>query len=260
MTQDYFDERAALRLPSRRALITGGTSGIGLETARAFLAEGARLIVTGSSDESVRQAQEELGSDVVVLRSNAADVQDQRELAATVSEHFGQLDVAFLNAGTSLWQPIEDWDEQTFDRIFATNVKGPYFLVQALLPFLANPASIVLNASAFAHIGVPMTSVCTASKAALLSLIKTLSSELMPRGIRVNAVSPGPIDTPIFDKIGLTDENKEQAIQEVLGRSPTGRFGHPREIANAVVFLASSASAWTIGSEFIIDGVRLLGL
>ncbi len=260
MTQDLADAARSLRLPSKRALITGGTSGIGLETAREFLAEGARLIVTGSSDESVRKAQEELGSSTVVLRSDAASIDDQRKLATAVGEHFGQLDVVFVNAGASLWRPIEAWDENSFDRIFGTNVKGPYFLIQALLPFLANPSSIVLNASAFAHIGVPMTSVCSATKAALLSLVKTLSSELMSRGVRVNAVSPGPIDTPIFDKLGLHDELKDVAIQEVVNRSPTGRLGRPREIASAVVFLASSASAWTIGSEFLIDGGRLLGL
>uniref|UniRef100_UPI00403F4160 SDR family NAD(P)-dependent oxidoreductase n=1 Tax=Pseudomonas sp. MS646 TaxID=3118751 RepID=UPI00403F4160 len=189
------------RLQGKRTLITGGTSGIGLETAKQFLAEGARVIVTGVNPESIAKAQAELGSEVLVLRADSASIDAQKELAQAVQAHYGQLDVAFLNAGVSVWLPIEEWTEEMFDRSFDINVKGPYFLIQALLPVFANPASVVLNTSVSAHLGDARSSVYGATKAAFLNMSKTLSSELLPRGIRVNAVSPGPIDTPLYDKL-----------------------------------------------------------
>lgn len=146
------------------------------------------------------------------------------------------------------------WDESAFDRTFNINLKGPYFLLQSLLPVLANPASVVLNASINAHIGMPNSSVYAASKAALLSLARTLSGELISRGIRVNAVSPGPISTPLYDKLGLSTEELQKVSAGLRGQIPAGRFGQPAEIAKAVVFLASEESAFTVGSELIIDG------
>ena len=258
MRSDRFVKEAMPRLPSKRTLITGGTSGIGLETAHQFLSEGAHVVVTGSSAESVAQAQREFGSDVLALQVDSSSVADQRRLAATLKEHYGQLDVAFINAGISIWQPMEAWTEDNFDRVFATNVKGPYFLIQALLSTFADPASVILCSSAFAHIGVPRTSVCSATKAALLSLTKTLSSELIARNVRFNAISPGPIDTPMFDRIGLAEHARDQAILEVVSRIPTKRLGRTEDVANAAVFLASNESAWTIGSEIAVDGGRLL--
>ena len=149
---------------------------------------------------------------------------------------------------------MEQWDEAAFDRSFATNVKGPFFLVQALLPMFANPASIVLNASVNAHIGMPNTSVYGATKGALLSLVRTLSGELIARGIRVNAVSPGPISTPLYGKLGLSEADLSSVAASIQSQVPVGRFGQPSEIAQAVVFLASDESAFTVGSEFLIDG------
>src|SRR6187402_826805 len=160
------------RLEGKRTLITGGTSGIGLETAKQFLAEGARVIVTGNNPDSLAQARAELGPEVLVLRADSASVAEQQKLAAEVKAHFGQLDVAFLNAGISVWVPMEDWTEEMFDRSFAVNVKGPYFLVQALLPVFANPASVVLNTSISAHVGAATSSVYGATKAAFLNLSK----------------------------------------------------------------------------------------
>ncbi|WP_053149292.1 SDR family oxidoreductase [Pseudomonas sp. Pf153] len=246
------------RLLNKRTLITGGTSGIGLETAKQFLAEGARIIVTGVNPDSIAAAKAEFGSDVLVLRADSASVSAQKELAQAVERHYGKVDAVFLNAGVSVWQPIEDWSEKMFDRSFDVNVKGPYFLIQALLPVFANPASVVLNTSISAHVGSTRSSVYAATKAAFLSLSKTLSSELMQRGIRVNAVSPGPVDTPLYDKMGIPDAYRQQLNADIIQSIPAGRFGTPEEVAKAVLYLASDESRWTMGSEIVVDGGRLL--
>ena len=246
------------RLQGKRTLITGGTTGIGLETARQFLAEGARVVITGNNPDNIAAARTELGSEVLALRCDAADVAAQGKLAEAVREHYGRLDVAFLNAGVSVWQPVEAWTEAMFDRSFAINVKGPYFLLQALLPVFANPASVVLNTSINAHVGAARSSVYAATKAALLSLSKTLSGELLGRGIRVNAVSPGPVDTPLYDKLGIPDAYREQVNRDIVATIPSGRFGTPEEVAKAVVYLASDESKWTVGSEIVVDGGRML--
>jgi NAD(P)-dependent dehydrogenase (short-subunit alcohol dehydrogenase family) len=231
-------------------LITGGTSGIGLETAKQFIAEGARVAVTGSSAKSIEEARKVLGKDVLVIQSDAGDVAAQKAVAEQVKKAFGGLDVVFINAGIGDFRPVDSFDEAGFDRSFAVNVKGPYFLIQALLPILANPASIVLNTSINAHIGMPMSSIYAATKAALQSLIRTLSGELIGRGIRVNAVSPGPIATPLHGKIGMDDA----AIKGLITQIPAGRRGDPSEVAKAVVFFASDESRFTIGAELTIDG------
>lgn len=242
------------RLDGKRALITGGTSGIGLETAHQFLAEGARLAITGSSNGSIEAARSELGPDVLVLRADAGDAAGQRQLAQAVGEAFGKLDIVFVNAGIAKLQPVEEWSEAEFDRTIAINLKGPFFLIQALLPFLANPASVVLNTSINARIGMPNSAAYAASKAGLASYARTLSGELIGRGIRVNAVSPGPISTPIYGKLGLSAEELDKTSAAILGQIPAGRFGEPTEIAKAVVFLASEESAFTVGSELVVDG------
>lgn len=193
------------RLQGKRALITGGTTGIGLETARRFMAEGARVAVTGSTPSSLESAASALGKDALVLRVDASDATAQGGLAKQLEAAFGGLDVVFINAGVAEFRPLEAWDAEGFDRTFAINVRGPFFLIQALPPILANPASLVLNASIRAHMGSPQSSVYAASKAALLSLTRTLSGELIGRGIRVNAVSPGPIATPLYDRLAGRD-------------------------------------------------------
>lgn len=238
------------RLQGKRALITGGTSGIGLETAKEFLAEGARVAVTGASTKNIEEARKVLGRDVLVIQADAGDVAAQQDIARQVKEAFGGLDILFVNAGIGDFRPVENWDEAGFDRSFAVNVKGPYFLIQALLPLFANPASIVLNTSINAHIGMPMSSIYAATKAALLSMARTLSGELISRGIRVNAVSPGPVATPLHGKIGMDDET----IKGLVAQIPVGRRGDTAEIAKAVVFFASDESTFTVGSELIIDG------
>jgi len=238
------------RLQGKRALITGGTSGIGLATAQEFVAEGARVAVTGGTPATLEAAKAALGGDVVVIRADAGDVAAQQQVAAQIRDAFGGLDILFVNAGIGEFRPLAAWDEASFDRSFAVNVKGPFFLIQALLPILANPAAIVLNTSINAHIGMPASSVYAATKAALSSFIRTLSGELIGRGVRVNAVSPGPIATPLHGKLGMD----ETAIAGLVAQIPAGRRGEPSEIAKAVVFLASDEAAFTIGSELTIDG------
>jgi NAD(P)-dependent dehydrogenase (short-subunit alcohol dehydrogenase family) len=242
------------RLKGKRALITGGTTGIGLETAREFLNEGARVAITGKNPKTLDAARKELGSDVLVIASDASDAAAQKQVADAVQKAFGALDILFVNAGIVDMRPIEQFDGDAFDRSFAINLKGPYFLIQALLPVFANPASIVLNGSVNAHIGMPNTTIYAATKAALLSLARTLSGELISRGIRVNAVSPGPISTPLYSKLGFSDAQLKEVATSIQGQVPLGRFGSPSEIAHAVVFLASDESAFTVGSELLIDG------
>ncbi len=219
------------RLKNKRALITGGTSGIGLETARQFLNEGARVAITGKNPATLEAARQELGTDVLIIPADASDGAAQKMVAETIRQQFGSLDILFVNAGLAELHPLEQWSEAAFDHTFAINVKGPFFLVQALLPILANPASIILNASVNAHIGMPNTSVYGASKAALLSLARTLSGELISRGIRVNAISPGPIATPLYSKLGLSESDLKNVSSSIQSQVPAGRFGNPGEIA-----------------------------
>jgi NAD(P)-dependent dehydrogenase (short-subunit alcohol dehydrogenase family) len=235
------------RLQGKRALITGGTSGIGLETARRFVEEGARVAITSHNAAGLDAARRELG-DALVIEADAGKATDQRKVAEEIQRAFGQLDVLFINAGIVELRPIGHWDVAAFDRSFDTNVKGPYFLLQELLPVFANPASIVINGSVNPHIGMPTSSIYAATKAAMISLTKTLSGELISRGIRVNAVSAGPIMTPIH--AGRSEEEQAAFIRQI----PLGRFGKPSEIANAVVFLASDEAAFTVGAELLIDG------
>jgi NAD(P)-dependent dehydrogenase (short-subunit alcohol dehydrogenase family) len=242
------------RLTGKRALITGGTTGIGLETARRFLEEGARIAITGKNPATLEAARKDLGSEVLVVASDASDVAAQKAVAETIRQEFGGLDALFVNAGIADLRPVEKWDESGFDRSFGINIRGPFFLIQALLPVFANPASIVLNASVNAHIGMANTSVYGATKAALLSLTRTLSGELIARGIRVNAVSPGPIETPLYGKLGLSDADLKTVSASIQSQVPAGRFGKSCEIAQAVVYLASDESAYMVGGELMIDG------
>jgi len=242
------------RLQGKRALITGGTTGIGLETARQFLKEGARVAITGNNPATLETARKQLGPDVQVIPSDAGNAAAQKQVADAVRQAFGGLDVLFVNAGIVDMRPFDQFDEAGFDRSFNIMLKGPYFLTQALLPVFAKPASIILNGSVNAHIGMANTTVYAAAKAALISLARTLSGELISRSIRVNVVSAGPIATPLLSRLGLPEEQLKAVKTSIQGQVPLGRFGEPSEIACAVVFLASDESAFTVGSEFIIDG------
>src|ERR1700760_1436248 len=222
------------RLQGKRALITGGTSGIGLETAKLFVAEGARVAVTGTNPKTLEAAKEQLGPEAAVIPSDAGAAADQASLAVEIRTLFGELDILFVNAGVADLRPLAAWGGASFDRSFAINVKGPLFLIQALLPVFSNPASIVLNGSVNAHIGMPNTTVYAASKAALISLARTISGEFIGRGIRVNVISPGPIATPLYGKLGFSETQLKEVAQRIQGQVPAGRFGNPAEIARAV--------------------------
>ncbi len=242
------------RLQNKRALITGGTTGIGLETAKRFLEEGARVMVTGTNPKTLEQAKKELGEVVEVVASDASNVAAQSALADTVQKSLGGLDVLFVNAGIVDLRPLEQIDEAAFDRSMAINLKGPYFLIRAMLPLFSKPSSIVVNASVNAHIGMQNTTIYAATKAGLLSLTRTLSGELLSRGIRVNAVSPGPTATPLLSRTGMSEAELKNVGEQIQKMVPAGRFAQPREIADAVVYLASDESAYMVGGEILIDG------
>jgi NAD(P)-dependent dehydrogenase (short-subunit alcohol dehydrogenase family) len=242
------------RLDGKRALITGATSGIGLETARQFLIEGAAVAITGRSQERLDKVAHDLGPEIVALRSDAGDIEGQKNIARVLAKRWGLVDVLFINAGDVTHRPLAEWDEATYDTLMATNLKGPLFLIQALLPLLGSPASIILCGSVSAHIGLPQSSVYAASKAGLLSLARTLSGELKVRAIRVNGLSPGPTETPALGKLGLPAEAENALREEIRNLVPIGRMGTPLELAKAAVFLASDESAYVVGTELLVDG------
>ncbi|NDL61547.1 SDR family oxidoreductase [Acerihabitans arboris] len=243
------------RLIDKYALITGGASGIGLETARQFLAEGATVAITGRNADALARAAADLGGErVMCLQSDAGDPAAQAMLAQKLSARWPRLDVLLINAADVTHRPVEGWDEASWDRLMATNLKGPFFLVQSLLPLLHAPASVILCGSVSAHIGLPQSSPYAASKAALLSLSRTLSGELLSRGIRVNSLSPGPTQTPALEKLGLDGAAYAALLAEIKQLVPLGRLGTPLELAKAAVYLASDESAFVVGSELIVDG------
>lgn len=242
------------RLAGKHALITGGTSGIGLETARQFVAEGAHVAITGRSGEGLDRARRELGDTVLTIRSDAGDIAGQQILADQLRAAWPTLDILYVNAGDVTHRPLADWNEEIFDVLMETNLKGPFFLIRALLPLFANPASVILCGSVSAHIGLPQSSVYAASKAGLLSLARTLSGELKDRGIRVNGLSPGPTETPALGKLGLEAEAEAALRDDIRALVPIGRMGTPTELAKAAVFLASDEAAFVVGTELLVDG------
>jgi NAD(P)-dependent dehydrogenase (short-subunit alcohol dehydrogenase family) len=242
------------KLEGKVAVITGGNSGIGLATAKEFKEQGARVVITGRDQKTLDQAKREIGGDVLALRSDASSLTEIDKLLAAVKEKFGKIDVLFVNAGIGKFVPVEDVTEELFDSIMDINFKGAYFTIQKALPFLNDNASIVLNTSIVAHIGMPNSSVYAASKAALITLARTLSAELVGRGIRVNAVSPGPIATPILNRMGLPPEALEETRNGLKDQVPMKRLGRPEEIAKTVLFLASSDSSFLLGTEITADG------
>lgn len=242
------------RLQGKHTLITGGSGGIGLETARRFRAEGARVAITGRHAAALSAAGQALGPDVLLLQSDAGRLDDQAALARQLGEHWPRLDAVFVNAGDVTHRPMQDWDEATYDQLMAINLKGPFFLLQALLPLLANPSSVILCGSVSAHIGLPQSSAYAASKAGLLSLARTLSGEWAKRGIRVNGLSPGPTATSALGKLGLSGDEEAALRQQIRDLVPIGRMGTPLEQAQAAVFLASDESSFVVGTELQVDG------
>lgn len=242
------------RFANKSILVTGGSSGIGLAAARAFADEGARVVITGRDATALSNAVSQLGSRAIALRNDAGSVAEARQLGRDLAAQSIQLDGVFINAGSAKFAPFDAVDETLWDQTFDTNVKGAYFQLQALLPLLNSGASIVINGSINAHIGMPNSSVYAASKAALITLARTLSAELLPRGVRVNVVSPGPVATPLYGKLGMDKETLEATAAQIQAQVPLGRFGTPEEIASTVLHLASPESAFIVGSEIIVDG------
>lgn len=242
------------RFEGKSVLVTGGSSGIGFAAAQAFIAEGAKVIITGRDTAALAAAKASLGANAIALRNDAGVVAEARDLAAALASQQLRLDAVFVNAGSARFAPLTAVDESLWDDSFASNVKGAYFQIQALLPQLNTGASIVLNGSINAHIGMPNSSVYAATKAALISLAKTLSAELLPRGVRVNVVSPGPISTPLYGKLGMDAATLEATAAQIQGQVPLGRFGTPQEVAATVLHLAAAESSFIVGSEIVIDG------
>jgi len=242
------------RLLNKTALVTGGTSGIGLATAREFISEGAKVIITGRNEESLKTALKELGANATGFISDTSDLFEIRELCRKVSDKMATIDILFINAGIAKFAPIEDIDEASFDEQFNINVKGAYFTIQQLLPLMPAGSSIILNTSINAHIGRPNASVYAATKAALLAFAKNLSAELVHRKIRVNAISPGPVETPFYGKLGIPENYIDKATQNIKDQIPLGRFASALELARVAAFFASDDSSFLLGAELIADG------
>lgn len=244
-----------MRLAGKTALITGGNSGIGLATTRAFVTEGARVVISGRNSTTLAATKAELGDQVSTIESDASDVAQIAQLAEWVADTLpAGLDVLFANAGVGRFTPLGQTSEASFDEVFNTNVKGVFFLVQALLPQFKAGSSIILTGSTAPLTAAAGTAAYAASKAAVRALARVLSADLTPRGIRVNAVTPGPIATPIWSRTGAPQQMIDQTMQRISRSVPAGRMGRAEEVAGAVVFLASDDSSYMLGSEIVIDG------
>jgi NAD(P)-dependent dehydrogenase (short-subunit alcohol dehydrogenase family) len=243
------------RFVGRVAVIIGGNSGIGLATAKAFAAEGAQVVITGRDPDTLRTAVQEIGHEAVAHRSDIADLGQIDALFARLGEHFGKLDILFVNAGTGAFLPIEAVTEADWDRIQDTNLKGVFFTVQKALPLLHTGSSIILTGSIGALKGIPTGSVYAASKAGLRALGRSFAAELVGRGIRVNVVSPGPVETPIIYRTGGLPAEAVPALREqMIANTPMKRMGAPEEVAAAVLFLASDGAGFVTGIDFLVDG------
>jgi NAD(P)-dependent dehydrogenase (short-subunit alcohol dehydrogenase family) len=243
-----------MKLSNKIVLVTGGTSGIGLETAKLFRDEGARVIVTGADQAGLDAASRALGSNVLALRADLRKPDELEKVFDEIQRRFGHLDILFANAGIGLAAPLEAVTEQQIDEQFAINFKGVFFAVQKAAPLLAKGGSIVLTTSFLNAVGTRGLSILSATKAAVRSLARSLGAELAPRGIRVNAVSPGPISTPFHSKLGLSQQALKDAAEEIETQVPLHRFGEPDEVARTVLFLASEDASFITGSEVVVDG------
>lgn len=243
------------KLSGKVAVITGGNSGIGLATAKRFVAEGAFVYITGRRQANLDAAVQEVGKDVVGVQGDVANPADLDRLYEQVKREKGHIDILFANAGIAEFAPFGTYTEEHFDKIFNANVKGLVFTVQKALPLLADGATVVLNGSIVSSKGMANMGVYNATKAAVRSFARTWTAELAPRKIRVNVVSPGPIDTPgVANLVGNNEEAQKQFQSQVVGGVPLGRIGEPDEIAKVVVFLSSDDSSYVAGIELFADG------
>ncbi|KAG8154102.1 SDR family oxidoreductase [Burkholderia catarinensis] len=241
------------RYQDKKVVIIGGTSGMGLATAKMLLDGGARVLVTGLSKAGLESAQKEIGQNAVVVSGDARSLTDIDTLAAQVKAEFDTIDLLFVNAGFSIPTPVANVTEAVYDEVFSLNAKGPFFAVQKLTPLINRGGAVVLTTSVANVKGLPGQATYGAAKAALRSFARVLAAELLPQEIRVNAVSPGPIDTGILEKVFPTEEMRTQVKGHTVGIIPMKRFGTSEEIAKAVLFLAFDAT-FTTGAELPVDG------
>jgi NAD(P)-dependent dehydrogenase (short-subunit alcohol dehydrogenase family) len=246
--------KQAGKLEGKIALITGGNSGIGLATAKQFVNEGAYVFITGRREAELAAAKKQIGKNVTAIQGDVSNLDDLDRLFAQIKKEKGKIDIVFANAGVARYAPIGTITEDFFDSIFDINVKGVLFTVQKALPLLRDGGSIILNASIVGSKGLSSNSVYSATKAAVRSFARTWTTDLKDRGIRVNAMSPGPIDTPGLSELLASSETGEQRRKMISNTVPLGRFGKPEEIAKAVVFLASDDASYITGIELFVDG------
>jgi len=242
------------KLDGKIALITGGNSGIGLATAKRFVAEGAFVYITGRREAELAVAVKDIGKNTTAVQGDVAKLGDLDRLFARIRQDHGRLDVVFANAGIAKYAPLDQITEELYSAVFDVNVKGVLFTVQKAVPLLSDGASVILNASIVGSKGFASNAVYSATKAAVRSFARTLTTELKERRIRVNAVSPGYTDTPGFDELLASSENVRQRIKMLPAMVPAGRMGTPDEVAKAVVFLASDDSSYITGIELFVDG------
>jgi len=242
------------KLENKVAVITGGSSGIGLATAKEFIASGAKVVIFGRSKQALDNATESLGSNSISVQGDVSKVSDLDRLYSITISRFGGIDILFVNAAQAKLAPIADTTEDLFDEMIGINFKGAYFTLQRAIPHLNNDASVIITTSWLNNIGFGGSSLLSASKAALRSVVRVASAELIEKGIRVNAVSPGAIGTPLWGKIGLPEEVLKAAGEAITNQIPVKRWGQAEEIAKTVLFLASADSSYIIGNELMVDG------
>jgi NAD(P)-dependent dehydrogenase (short-subunit alcohol dehydrogenase family) len=242
------------KLSNKVAVITGGNSGIGLATAKLFVDEGAKVAIFGRDAASLDRAVQVLGSQAIAVRGDVTSVQDLKALYEQVKRQFGGVDIVFANAGVAEFMPLEAVNDDHYAKVMNINVKGVMLTVQQALPVLNAGASVILTTSGVNKIGMPGSSVYTATKAAVRSFARTWSAELVGRGARVNALSPGYTETPIFGKLGMDEAALQQLATKAQQEVPLGRFAQPSEMASAALFLASNDSSYIVGAEINVDG------
>lgn len=242
------------RLNNKVAVITGGNSGIGFATAKEFIAQGAKVVITGRNQSLIDEAVKQLGANAIGVLSNASSVKDTEALVSKVSGLYGKVDVLFVNAGVFYPTPVGQISEEGFDEQMGVNLKGAIFTIEKFLPILSEGASVINLSSVNAYTGMPNTAVYAASKAALNAYTRTAATELAPKNIRVNSVNPGPIATGIFGKSGLSEEMIQGFATALQNRIPLKRFGQPEDVAKLVTFLASDDASFITGAEYNIDG------